>query len=145
MISHNSLFSLCNSLAMFSWIALAVFPRTLWVKRIVQSVVIILFAIIYAVLVGQSLNLQDLQSFGSLEGVMQLFTQPLAVLVGWVHYLAFDLMIGLYILHSGQKHQIHHALLLPCLFFAFMLGPVGLLLFTIVRTVKTKNYWVDYV
>jgi len=143
-MSNNSLFSLCNALAMFSWIALALFPRTVWVKRIVQSVVVILFAIIYSVLVGQSLNLQDMQSFGSLEGVMQLFTQPTAVLVGWVHYLAFDLMMGLYVLHSGQKHHIHHALLIPCLFFTFMLGPVGLLLFTVVRTMKTKNYWVDY-
>lgn len=143
-MSNNSLFSLCNALAMFSWIALALFPRSVWVKRMVQSVVVILFAIIYGVLVVQSLSLQDMQSFGSLEGVMQLFTQPTAVLVGWVHYLAFDLMMGLYVLHSGQRHQIHHALLIPCLFFTFMLGPVGLLLFTIVRTVKTKNYWVDY-
>jgi len=143
-MSDNALFSLCNALAMFSWIALAVFPRNPWTKRIVQFVVVILFTLIYSVLVGQSLNLQDMQSFGSLTGVMQLFTQPTAVLVGWVHYLAFDLMIGLYILNSGQKHQIHHALLFPCLFFTFMLGPVGLLLFTIVRTVKTKNYWVEY-
>ncbi len=67
-MSNNSLFSLCNALAMFSWIALALFPRKVWVKRIVQSVVVILFAIIYCVLVGQSLSLQDMQSFGSLGG-----------------------------------------------------------------------------
>lgn len=140
----STLFSLCNSLAMFSWIAIVILPRNEWTRRVVQSVVIILFAIIYTVIVSRTLKPGDLSSFGSLEGVMSLFTQPEAVLVGWVHYLAFDLMVGLYILNSGQKHNIPHLILVPCLFLTFMLGPIGLLLFTVIRTAKTKNYWVEY-
>lgn len=140
----HSIFSLCNSLAMFSWIALVVLPRQIWTRRVVQSVVIVLFAIIYTVIVTRTLKPGDLSSFGSLEGVMSLFTQPEAVLVGWVHYLAFDLMVGLYILNSGQKHNIPHLILVPCLFLTFMLGPIGLLLYTIIRTARTKKYWVEY-
>lgn len=144
-MSNELLFSLCNNLALVSWIALIVSPRFYWTRRIVQSVIVILLTLLYSTLVFQSFTIDDLRSFGSLQGVLGLFGQPTAVLIGWVHYLAFDLMMGLYILASGQKHSVHHALLIPCLLFTFLLGPFGLLLFTIVRTIKIKGYWVEYI
>jgi hypothetical protein len=33
--------------------------------------------------------------------------------------------------------------LIPCLFFTFMMGPVGLLMYLLVRFVKTKHYFAD--
>lgn len=143
-MSNESIFILCNTLALLGWIALFTLPKNKWSKRSVQPVIVTLLTLIYTMLVIHTLTFDDLQSFGSLAGVMKLFTNSTAVLAGWVHYLAFDLMIGLYILNSGQKHLIHHALLIPCLIFAFMLGPVGLLFFTIVRSIKTRKYWVTY-
>ncbi len=77
--------------------------------------------------------------FGSLSSVMQLFTQEYAVLAGWVHYLAFDLLIGMWLLNQNKELKIHQALMAPCLLLTFMFGPLGFLLFTIIKTFKNKS------
>jgi hypothetical protein len=62
---------------------------------------------------------------------------------GWVHYLAFDLMTGLFIKRNALKHGISHWLLIPCLFLTFMFGPIGLLLYFLIRLIITKQYFAD--
>ena len=77
--------------------------------------------------------------FGSLESVMALFTEQNAVLAGWIHYLAFDLLVGMWILNQNQKLGVHHLLLVPCLIGTFMFGPIGFLLFIVIKSIKTNN------
>ena len=84
---------------------------------------------------------EDFEKFGSLNGVMELFTDKTAVTAGWVHYLAFDLLTGIWIKKNAQKYNIHHLILIPCLLLTFMLGPIGLLLYLLVRSIKTKQYF----
>jgi hypothetical protein len=72
---------------------------------------------------------------------MALFTEENAVLAGWVHYLAFDLLIGMWMLDQHKELKINQLLIAPCLFLTFMLGPIGFLLFIIIKTVKQKQTW----
>ena len=44
-----------------------------------------------------------------------LFTQDRAVLAGWVHYLAFDLFIGCWMVMDAAERGIKHLLVVPCL------------------------------
>jgi len=74
-------------------------------------------------------------SFSSLAGVMQLFTNPWTVLAGWLHYLAFDLFVGAWEVRDAEKHGVPHLLVIPCLFFTFMLGPIGYLMYVAIRGV----------
>ena len=76
--------------------------------------------------------------FGSLKSVMALFTQENAVLAGWVHYLVFDLLIGMWMLEENKTLKIHPIVLTPCLIGTFMLGPIGFLLFMAVKTFKNQ-------
>ena len=71
--------------------------------------------------------------FFSLDGVIRLFQSPRVVLAGWVHYLAFDLMVGLYIVSDAPAHNLPHLWLLPALFLTLMFGPAGLLLYALMR------------
>jgi len=78
--------------------------------------------------------------FSSLASVMELFTKEVAVLAGWVHYLAFDLLIGMWMLEKNKSIGVHQLLMAPCLFFTFMFGPAGFLLFTVISSLqKTKS------
>ncbi len=138
---YAQLFSLANLLAMISWLLLMALPSWKWSVRIVAGVIVLLFCLTYTFIIAGTITPNDLNSFGSLEGVMKLFDQPGAVLAGWLHYLAFDLMTGLYIIHNARQHNIPHIWLVPILFFTFMLGPVGLLLYWITRLLKTKKYF----
>jgi len=52
---------------------------------------------------------------------------------GWIHYLAFDLMVGLFIVTDAARLGIAHWWLLPALFLTLMFGPAGLLLYFATR------------
>ena len=105
------------------------------------GIVITLFTIVYAWLILQVFRPEDFEKYSSLDGVMELFTDKTAVTAGWVHYLAFDLLTGIWIKKNAQKYGIHHLILIPCLLLTFMLGPIGLLLYLLIRTIKTKQYF----
>ncbi len=77
--------------------------------------------------------------FSSLKGVMALFDHPNGVLTGWTHYLVFDLFIGAWIGRDALRRGVSHFLVIPCLFFSFLFGPVGLLLYIVVRLVSGKG------
>lgn len=69
----------------------------------------------------------------SLAGVGTFFADPLLRLVGWVHYLAFDLWVGSWEAEEADRLGMGHGVLLPSLGLTFLLGPVGLLLFLLLR------------
>lgn len=142
-MTPDQIFQYSNTLAMLTWLLLIFAPKWKWTSKIVIGISVTLFALIYVLFVFKSIQPSDLQSFSTLEGVMQLFSQKEAVLVGWVHYLAFDLVAGLFIVKNAVKNNINHLLIVPCLLFTFMLGPTGLLIYLLIRLIKTKRYFVD--
>jgi len=111
--------------------------------KFIIGVIITLFCIVYAWLVVTNFHFGDFKKFNSVDGVMELFTQQPIVVAGWVHYLAFDLITGLFIKRNAIKHGISHWLVIPCLLFTFMLGPIGFLLYLLVRLIITKQYFAD--
>ena len=71
--------------------------------------------------------------FDSLASVEQLFESRWLLLAGWVHYLAFDLLVGAWQLRTARREGIAHLQLLPCLLATFLFGPAGYLLFQPLR------------
>ena len=141
-MSPDSVFQTCSTIAMVGWLVLLVIsPFWSSFDKFLIGIVITLFAIVYAWLIFQVFRPEDFEKFGSLNGVMELFTDKTAVTAGWVHYLAFDLLTGIWIKKNAQKYNIHHLILIPCLLLTFMLGPIGLLLYLLVRWIKTKQYF----
>jgi hypothetical protein len=53
-----------------------------------------------------------------------------------VHYLAFDLFIGSWQVEDTPASNIPHWLLLPCLALTFVAGPIGLLLYLVLKAVR---------
>lgn len=79
-------------------------------------------------------------NFGSLAGVATLFASPGRLVGGWVHFLAFDLWLGRWMVDDVQAHQRSRWLLLPCLPLTFFFGPAGLLLYCGLR-VRSKTLY----
>ena len=141
-MSPDSIFQTCSTIVMAGWLVLLIIsPFWSSFDKFLIGIVITLFAIVYAWLIFQVFTPGDFEKFGSLNGVMELFTDKTAVTAGWVHYLAFDLLTGIWIKKNAQKYNIHHLILIPCLLLTFMLGPIGLLLYLLVRLIKTKQYF----
>lgn len=136
-MSTTEVFSIAGMMAMPMWLLMIFLPK--WkVTRFLMDyrVIPILLSLIYACYIILHLQTGGSLDFGSLSSVMSLFTEEDAVLAGWVHYLAFDLLIGMWMLNQNQNLGIHQLLMAPCLFATFMLGPVGFLLFMLLRTIK---------
>lgn len=141
----SKLFTIFSRLALVGWLFLFFAPLTrslfetidldwLTINTVVGSIVIVLCAAYTYTLFNKALDKGEQPpkgNFSSLKGVIGLFKHPRAVLTGWIHYLAFDLFVGLYILNHAQQFSINHLWLVPALFFTLMLGPVGLLLYSI--------------
>jgi hypothetical protein len=143
-MTPDQVFQIANNLALLTWVFMIIAPRWKWTSRIVVSGVVTLLALCYVYYISQSLKPEDFESFGSLAGVTTLFNNPVAVLAGWIHYLAFDLIAGWFILMDSKRNNINRYLIIPCLLFTFMMGPLGLLLYLLLRWVSTKKYFVDF-
>jgi len=141
-MTPDAIFQYCSTLAMIGWLILIIIsPFWEGFDKFLIGIVITIFAIVYTWLIVQSFNSDDFQKFGSLDGVMELFTNKTMVTAGWVHYLAFDLLTGIWMKKNSLTYNISHWLLIPCLLLTFMLGPVGLLLYLIIRSFAAKNYF----
>jgi len=140
-MTPESIFQICNSIAPFGWLLLVVAPRWKWTIRIVLSGIFpLLLAVVYFFLIVSHIG-EGEGNFSSLQGVTKLFENPFTLVAGWVHYLAFDLVVGSWILVNSQKNQIHHLIVIPCLLLTFLFGPIGFLIYFIVRGVKTKQFF----
>jgi hypothetical protein len=139
----STVFQFSNTFALSSWLLMIFLPKWKWTAKIVVGLVAVVLASLYVYYLFNSLSLDDFGKFGELSGLMSLFGSEEAVLLGWIHYLAFDMVVGLYILKHSQKTNISHLLIIPCLFLTFMTGPFGLLVYHIIHWVKTKSYFIE--
>ena len=137
-----TVFSYANLIVMPMWLLMIILPKWKVTRFLVDYKLIpILLSLVYAVYISLSFQAEGGFDFGSLESVMALFTKEDAVLAGWVHYLAFDLLIGMWMVQKNRSLGLHQLLMAPCLFFTFMAGPIGFLLFTILASFKSKKLW----
>jgi len=74
--------------------------------------------------------------FGSFTDIRELFAQADALMAGWVHFLAFDLLVGAWICRQGRRDGMPFPLILPCLPVTFLFGPAGFLLFHLIRAAR---------
>jgi hypothetical protein len=132
-MSADRIFSICNSVALGGWLLLVFAGRRRWVSSLISGAVIpLLFAVAYLALLVSHFR-ESTGGFGSLTGVAALFSNHWMLLAGWIHYLCFDLFIGSWEVRDSQERGISQWLVWPCLFFTFMFGPVGLLLYFAIR------------
>jgi hypothetical protein len=53
--------------------------------------------------------------------------------------IVFDLFVGAWTVRDAMRNKINHLIVIPCLLIMIMLGPVGLLIYSVIRLVKTRS------
>ncbi len=140
-MTASEVFSIANLIAMPMWVLMIFLPKwkvTQWLIKF--KLIPLVLALIYAVYIIMTMLDGPALDFGSMESVMELFKDDRALLAGWVHYLAFDLLIGMWMLDQNKQLKIHQIIMAPILLATFMLGPVGFLLFMIIRATKKQSH-----
>jgi hypothetical protein len=127
-LGAGELFTLCTCVAASGWLLLIAAPRTVDAVRVADRIIPVALAIVYtALLCFHSEHAPG--GFRTLAAVGQLFANPWLLLAGWIHYLAFDLLVGGWMVRHW--HGRGRLLLTACLLLTFLFGPLGLLLYLV--------------
>lgn len=136
----DTLFLVCNIGVLPAWILLAVAPHHRVTEHLIHAAwPFLLLATMYGMLLA-GMSGPEGAGFDSLGGVMALLGTPQGALVGWIHYLAFDLFVGAWEVRDARRIGLHHGFVVPCLLLTLMLGPLGLASYLIVRVLKTRRW-----
>ncbi len=137
-MSLDTMFMLANAIGLVGWLALLFAPLNRSTLVEVARIAGVALCIFYVVTFAKAGSPQVPIDY-SLTGIAAFFGIPGYLLAGWIHYLAFDLWIGSWEAEEAGRTGMAHALLLPCLLFTYLLGPVGLLLFLVVRAMGRRQ------
>jgi len=148
-MNWDALFGLTNIVALAGWVALAVLPRGPKIMAMVLYVGVSLLCVIYAalfsLLIGKAIEpglaagASGGGGFTSIGGIRALFMSDAGVVIGWTHYLAFDLFVGLWIAKDADHKGFSRLVQLPFLFATLIAGPIGLLLWLLVREKRARR------
>lgn len=138
-MSYDTIYLALNAGVMPAWALLAVAPRWSVTHKLVHSFAYpIIYGGLYSAFLFSGIFLgasSPEAGMSSIGGVSALFSHPNGVLTGWTHFLVFDLFVGAWIGRDALARKIPHWLVVPSLFFSLMFGPVGLLLYALIRLV----------
>jgi hypothetical protein len=138
----EAIFEWANRWALLCWAILAFAPRREQVMPYLFYSGCGLLALTYAALIVPLMTGligdggpagRPSPDFTTLEGVMALFAAPGGATIGWIHYLAFDLFVGIWSARNADRRGINRIIQVPILFFVLMVGPLGLALYLLLR------------
>ncbi|MEV7623490.1 ABA4-like family protein [Actinoplanes sp. NPDC089786] len=130
------LFSITFLVAAPFWALMILLPHWSWTRRIAGSPWIVLPPLlIYGALVaGAFTEVLPAVAQPTLGGVRDLLGTADGAAAGWAHFIAFDLFVGRWAYLDSREREIPALLMAPILLLTILLGPLGLLVYLLVRT-----------
>lgn len=145
----QTIFAATNWIALAAWFTLIVLPRRpLPMALVLYGGVMMLCLAYVAMLVALLTRMVDPiavvgtapQGFSySVQGIRQLFQSDGGVVLGWTHYLAFDLFAGLWIARDADAKDFSRWVQVPILLATFLAGPLGLFVWLVMREKRARK------
>ncbi len=136
-MSPQLLFKACNVIVIPAWFLLAVAPG----DEITESycsfaVVAVALCYVFCLIFSEP---TEGASFSTLTGVRNLFKRGDDYVVNacWIHYLAFDLVVG-QLFTNDLKDDLPHLIRISCLFATMKFGPAGYLAFALMKVFRKE-------
>ncbi len=149
-MSWESVFAAVNVAALIGWLLVAVGPRGPKTMSLVLYLGVGLLCLAYALMaVGLHAGWFEANRIAgtptanfldySVSGLRNLFMSDGGLVLGWTHYLAFDLFVGQWIARDADNKGFSRLVQLPILFLTLLMGPVGLFVWLIVRERRARR------
>ena len=139
----NTLFLLANTIVMPAWFLLWLAPSSTLTQKLIYSYLYpMVLGLGYTVLLLLSFAKAgsfDAEAFSTVEGLQAMFSSPGALVAGWMHYLLFDLFVGMWIARDALRLSMPRWVVFLPLFFTLMAGPFGLKLYLLIRWRYTRS------
>jgi len=134
-----------NFLVLPFWFLLIIVPNSRVNKIFVNSIIIPLaLASAYAYSIYQAFLSSDsfvdvFNLYLSLESLYTLFATESFLVIFWLHFIAINLFLGSWVSSEGIKYDIPRSIIFVPLLLVYFSGPVGLVLFWIIRIFYAKK------
>lgn len=132
-LDPDFLFSAGNAIVFAGWMMVILLPRRSPALMAVPKFgVPALFGLVYAGITLARFH-DSGGGYGSLAELRTLFATDELLVAGWLHYLAFDLFVGVWIAEQADEAGLPRPIQAVILVTAFIFPPVGLVLFLATR------------
>ena len=127
------------------WFILIVFPQShlcrIFVTSIFPSFIlsgVYIFILYKSYLIGYDFD-GNFSLYLGLSELSRLFEDHLYIMIFWTHFIAINLFIGGWIVKDSQKFSINKVLMSVPLILTYLIGPIGLFLYWIIRIFYAKR------
>ena len=127
------------------WFILIVFPQSHLSRIFVTSIFpifilsgVYIFILYRSYLIGYDFD-GNFSLYLGLDELSRLFEDHLYIMIFWTHFIAINLFIGGWIVKDSQKFSINKVLLALPLILTYLIGPLGLFLYWIIRIFYAKR------
>ena len=134
----RTLFVATNAVSLVAWALLIIGPRGQRTAAIILYFGVGLLCLAYAVMFAVQYDNVFRGDFTGIEGIRALFAEDGGVVLGWTHYLAFDLFIGQWIAKDADHKGFSRIAQAPILLLTLFAGPIGLLIWLLIRERRAR-------
>ena len=127
------------------WFILIIFPQSHLSRIFVTSIFpffilsgVYIFILYQSYLIGYDFD-GNFTLYLGLSELSRLFEDHLYIMIFWTHFIAINLFIGGWIVKDSQKFSINKVLLAVPLVVTYLIGPIGLFLYWIIRIFYAKR------
>ena len=127
------------------WFILIVFPESHLNRIFVTSIFpflilsgVYIFILYKSYLIGYDFD-GNFSLYLGLNELSRLFEDHLYIMIFWTHFIAINLFIGGWIVKDSQKFSINKVLMAVPLIVTYLIGPLGLFLYWIIRIFYAKR------
>ena len=127
------------------WFILIVFPQSHLSRIFVTSIFpffilsgAYIFILYKSYLIGYDFD-GNFTLYLGLNELSRLFEDHLYIMIFWTHFIAINLFIGGWIVKDSQKFSINKVLMAVPLIVTYLIGPIGLFLYWIIRIFYAKR------
>ena len=127
------------------WLLLIFFPQSYLCRFLVTSIFpffilsgVYIF-VIYKSYLGSYNFIGNFELYLGLKDLSKLFSNDLYLMVFWTHFIAINLFTGGWIVKDSQKFSINKFLLTIPLLITYLIGPLGLFVYWLIRIFFAKS------
>ena len=127
------------------WLILIFFPQSRICRYFVTSIfpIFILIGVYIFILYKSYLSSYDyFENFNLYFGInnlSELFSDKTFLIMFWTHFVSINLFAGGWIVKDSQKFQINKILLILPLIITYLVGPLGIFIYWLIRIFNAKN------
>ena len=127
------------------WLMLIIIPNSKVTQILINSIILpLILASAYVYVIYQTILLDEpifdiFKLYLSLDNLYTVFATESFLLVFWLHFLTLNLFLGSWVSRNGVKYSMSRGLMFIPLILIYFTGPLGLVLYWIIRIFYAKK------